>query len=169
MITKQKSLTLLNTMQLAIDLYEEDETVYSDYLEIHLEDLNYNLQSFVEEYEQRYKTKIVAYAFVGERFSHYGMIGGNGDVCGTSSETMKLEHTLNGCDDFAFNITEDKHLELVKMDHDGNNSMKLRLVTQHEYQTYKAYMNDYFNLAEFIYKLGKNPTKLSNNFLDIYK
>ena len=81
---------------------------------------------------------------------------------------MKLEHTINGCDDFAFNITEDKHLELVKMDHDGNNSMKLRLVTKNEFETYQYYSDDYLNLAEFIYKLGKKPTKVSNTFLDNY-
>lgn len=171
MIKIQKTLDLVNTIELQIALDQldlDDEFLYTDTLNNELEELNNNLSQFVEDYEARYKTTIVAYAFVGERFSHYGMIGGNGEICGTSSETMKLEHTLNGCDDFAFNITEDKHLELVKMDHDGNNSMKLRLVTKNEFETYQYYSDDYLNLAEFIFKLGKKPTKVSNTFLDNY-
>lgn len=167
MKTKEFGGTVLNTIDLALSL-DDEEMFYGDLLEDKIAMLNDSLNDFVKVYEDRYKTTIVAYAFVGERFSHYGMIGGNGEICGTSSETMKLEHTLNGCDDFAFNITEDKHLELVKMDHDGNNSMKLRLVTKNEFETYQYYSDDYLNLAEFIYKLGKKPTKVSNTFLDNY-
>lgn len=166
MIKQSKRTTLLNSIDLAIDLDEEE--FYTECLENQLEHLNYNLYQFVKEYEKRYKTKIAAYAFVGERFSPYGMIGGNNQICGTSSENMQLEEVLYGCDDFAFNITEDKHLELIKMDHDGSNSMDLRLITQNEYETYKTYLDDYLNLAEFVYKLGKNPTKLSKAFYHIY-
>lgn len=168
MKTKEFGGTILNSIDLALALEKEDEFLYSDTLENELENLNFNLQEFVEDYENRYKTKIVAYAFVGSRFSPYGMIGGNNQICGTSAENMQLEEALSGCDDFAFNITKDKYLELVKMDHDGSNSMDLRLVTQNEYDTYQAYMDDYFNLAEFIYELGKRPTKLSNNFCSLY-
>ncbi|WP_251522080.1 hypothetical protein [Staphylococcus sp. Marseille-Q6910] len=164
--------TILDSMQLAIDLEENnnelDDFLYSQYLEDEIDYINSELFNFIEEYEQRYHTKIAAIAFVGERFSWYGSIGGNGTPVGTDSESLRLTDCLVGCDDFAFNITEDKHLELVKMDHDGNNSMKLRLVTKNEFETYQYYSDDYLNLAEFIYKLGKKPTKVSNTFLDNY-
>lgn len=171
MIKIQKTLDLVNTIELQIALDQldlDDEFLYTDTLNNELEELNNNLSQFVEDYEDRYKTKIVAYAFVGERFSHYGMIGRNGEICGTSAENMQLEEALSGCDDFAFNITKDKYLELVKMDHDGSNSMDLRLVTKNEFETYQYYSDDYLNLAEFIFKLGKKPTKVSNTFLNNY-
>lgn len=167
MKTKEFGGTVLNTIDLALSL-DDEEMFYGDLLEDEIAMLNDSLNDFVKVYENRYKTKIVAYAFVGSRFSPYGMIGGNNLICGTSAENMQLEEALSGCDDFAFNITKDKYLELVKMDHDGSNSMDLRLVTQNEYDTYQAYMDDYFNLAEFIYELGKKPTKLSNNFCSLY-
>lgn len=167
MKTKEFGGTVLNTIDLALSL-DDEEMFYGDLLEDEIAMLNDSLNDFVKVYENRYKTKIAAYAFVGERFSPYGMIGGNNQICGTSSENMELEEVLYGCDDFAFNITEDKHLELVKMDHDGNNSMKLRIVTKNEFETYQYYSDDYLNLAEFIYELGKRPTKLSNNFCSLY-
>lgn len=167
MVSENVKFTLLNTVNLEIAMDEEDE-FYEECLENQLEHLNYNLQEFAEEYENRYKTKIAAYTFVGTRFSPYGLIGGNNNICGTSAENMKLEDVLYDCDDFAFNVTEDKHLELIKMDHDGSNAMELRFVTQHEYDTYLTYLDDYLNLAEFIFKLGKKPTKLSKNFQNIY-
>lgn len=171
MIKIQKTLDLVNTIELQIALDQldlDDEFLYTDTLNNELEELNNNLSQFVEDYENRYKTKIVAYAFVGSRFSPYGMIGGNNLICGTSAENMQLEEALSGCDDFAFNITKDKYLELVKMDHDGSNSMDLRLVTKNEFETYQYYSDDYLNLAEFIFKLGKKPTKVSNTFLNNY-
>lgn len=164
MKTKEFGGTVLNTIDLALSL-DDEEMFYGDLLEDEIAMLNDSLNEFVKVYENRYKTKIVAYAFVGNRFSPYGFIGGNGRICGVPCENRNIEEALQGCDDFAFNITKDKHLELVKMDHDGNTTMELRLVTQNEMATYEAFMDDYFNLAEFIYQLGKQPTKLGNTFM----
>lgn len=144
---------------------EEDEFLQQELMDDSLWLLNDALSDFVEEYEKRYKTNIAAFAFVGERASHYGAIGGNGQSCGVPCESKDIREALEGCNGFEFNITEDKTFEIRKFDHDGSNCMELRLVTQNEYNTYRIYLDDYFNLAEFVFNLGKEPTKLSNTFI----
>lgn len=165
--------TILDSMQLAIDLEENnnevDDFLYSQYLEDEIDYINSELFNFIEEYEQRYHTKIAAIAFVGERFSWYGSIGGNGTPVGTDSESLRLTDCLVGCDDYKLTITEEGSLRLEKLDHDGTNSMELRLVTENELKTYYHYEYDYFNIAEFIYRLGKAPTKLSKSFKRAYE
>lgn len=166
MLKINESKTILDTMQLSIDVLEETENefLYEDIRETELENINNEVQVFIETYEKRYHTDIAAIAFVGERFSWYGSIGGNGNPVGTSSEYLELEDCLYGCDDFKLIITERNTLRLDKLDHDGCNSMEMRLVTKNEISTYYNYENDYINLAEYVYCLEKEPTKLSNHF-----
>lgn len=164
--TKTQS-TLLDSMQLAIDIEENneiDDFLYCDILEDQIENINNELFNFIDEYEERYHTKIAAIAFVGDRFSLYGSIGGNGTPVGTDSENLRLTDCLNGCDDYKLIITEDNTLMLEKLDHDGSNSMELRLITENELNTYYRYEYDYFNISEFIYQLDKAPTKLFKSF-----
>ncbi|WP_281512330.1 hypothetical protein [Mammaliicoccus vitulinus] len=163
---------MLNTIKLldSMDLInDEDEYLQQELMDDSLWMLNDALSKFVKDYEKRYKTSIAAFAFVGERASHYGAIGGNGRICGVPCENKDIGEALEGCDGFEFNITEDKTFELRKIDHDGSNFMELRLVTQNEYNTYQIYLEDYFNLAEFIFNLGKKPTKMSNDFIQQFK
>ncbi|MCD8845215.1 hypothetical protein [Staphylococcus gallinarum] len=156
--------TLINTMDVAINLENEEMEYYADIIDTELELIEDQLDNFVEYYNQQFNTNIVAYVFVGNRYSGYGSIGGNGQICGVSCEEMCLKEALYGCDDFAFSITESKTLQLMKMDHDGCNTMELRLVTKNEYETFMLYQDDYFNLAEFVYQLNKKATKLNKHF-----
>lgn len=166
MLKINESKTILDTMQLSLDVLEEteDEFLYEDIKESELEYINDEVQTFIETYEKRYHTKIAAIAFVGERFSWYGTIGGNGNPVGVSSENLELEECLYGCDDYKLIITDQNTLRLDKLDHDGSNSMEMRLVTENELATYYNYEYDYFNLAEYVYCLEKKPTQLFNQF-----
>src|SRR5699024_4394684 len=96
--TKTQS-TLLDSMQLAIDIEENneiDDFLYCDILEDKIENINNELFNFIDEYEERYHTKIAAIALVGDRFSLYGSIGGNGTPVGTDrSEERRVGKECN--------------------------------------------------------------------------
>lgn len=137
---------------------------FSDELDLKLEELQFHFDEFVENYEAKYKTKILAYVFLGTRFSWYGAIGGNGALQGEYTESLDLRELLNDCDDFQFSITSGRTLQLEKYDHDGTDTMHLRLVTENELLDYYDHVDDYFNLVEYILESGKKPTKVFNSF-----
>src|SRR5699024_11347100 len=128
--TKTQS-TLLDSMQLAIDIEENneiDDFLYCDILEDQIENINNELFNFIDEYEERYHTKIAAIAFVGDRFSLYGSIGGNGTPVGKDSESLRLTDCLNGCDDYKLIISVDNKLMLLKLDNNCSNSLVIKIL-----------------------------------------
>lgn len=153
---------LVDTTELAIQY--EDELIYEDMLDIQVQNSNSILSTFIHEYETRYKTKIKAIAAVGERYSHYGSIGGNGESVGVASEEIDFLELVSNCDEFEILITDDKYIRVVKHDHDGINAMDLVLLTESEVNMYYENEYDYFNLAEFAY-INKKHTKLFGSVL----
>lgn len=157
---------LVDTIELAMQY--EDELIYEDMLDIQVQNSNSILSTFIYEYENRYNTKIKAIAAVGERYSHYGSIGGNGDIVGVASEEIDFLELVRNCDDFEILITDDKYLSVRKHDHDGTNTMDLVLLTESEVKMYYENEYDYFNLAEFAY-INKKHTKLFGSVLSSNK
>ncbi|WP_341775885.1 hypothetical protein [Staphylococcus hyicus] len=155
---------IVDSSEIYLEEMIESSLVANDELDLQLEELQYHFLKFVENYERKYKTTIQACVFLGTRFSWYGAIGRNGAMQGEYSEGLDLREVLSDCDDFQFSITSDRTLQLEKHDHDGTNTMQLRLVTENELLDYYDHVNDYFNLAEYILEIGKKPTKVFNSF-----
>lgn len=153
---------LVDTIELAMQY--EDELIYEDMLDIQVQNSNSILSTFIYEYENRYNTKIKAIAAVGERYSHYGSIGGNGELVGVASEEIDFLELVSNCDEFEILITDDKYIRVVKHDHDGINAMDLVLLTENEVKMYYENEYDYFNLAEFAF-INKKHTKLFGSVL----
>lgn len=121
------------------DSFLTDEAV--DYLQEILHNLTVR-------YEQRYHTEVAGFIGIGERSSWYGYIGGNGAKflrwCGVG-ETDKFFAKILGynTDDFELEIC-DNMLTISGFDHDGVNSLDIKIVTEREYEKFENAQDDYY-------------------------
>lgn len=105
-----------------IDGYDYDVDEYVSYEEPVLQDA-------IEQYEKRYRTKVDCLLAVNHRFSHYGVIGGNGAVgyrlIESNTDLLELIRDV-----FEFKVNEFGELLLITGDHDGRNTIHFMPITE---------------------------------------
>ena len=148
------------------DLEITDEFLASycnDLITDNLEYLAYEFKSFIERYEERYKTRIVDVVFKGQRSSRYGAIGGGGaDVGYRLNGTDLSSMSYGNTDHIEYNITDDSKLQIITHDHDGSNFMESILITQRDEERFDA--SCYDDIREYLDDHPKKSTRLDKKF-----
>jgi len=125
------------------------------------------LEGVIDNYEARYNTTVEYVAWIGERYSQYGAIGGNG----ASAVAVKEYDRDNPHNAFVLGDSmtidvetgKDGGFNLAVGDHDGTTSTQLVLLTENMLDKWGGYYRD--ESAEQLAP-EKNPIKLSQKVIE---
>lgn len=129
------SLSADKAWEQAVEMELSHDGVTGYLMDIEQTDREYTLDTlrgYLADYQEKY-SDIMFIAWVGERYSHYGAIGGGGASCHTlrryQSELNFSDHIPTGDYGTTIEVTDEGHIELTVYDHDGNNTVKLVVLT----------------------------------------